>query len=188
MRHPGQLKTIQTLIQGRGSRLETLRFEAEIQLNRTQLVLEALPQTLGESVSVGQLRDGLLTLYVPKAAVASQLRFEEPNLVRVLSAHPLFFGIRRIQCRVRPAPVLPTPAPAQQHPHSDIAETALHQIAQLFASSSLRPHDPAMDGQGLDSPQHGRRSPRHSDADRKTTVATVDCSTHDHCDGQHNDR
>ena len=102
MRDPGQLKSLRTLINRSGSHLETLQLEASIQAKRAQIIESLLPNDLKHEVATGDLNSGLLTLYVPQAALAAKLRFEEYSLIDALQNDPLFRGIRRIQCRVRP--------------------------------------------------------------------------------------
>jgi hypothetical protein len=102
LRDPGQLKSLRTLINRSGSHLETLQLEASIQAKRAQIIESLLPTELKHEVATGDLNSGLLTLYVPQAALAAKLRFEEYSLIEALQSDPLFRGIRRIQCRVRP--------------------------------------------------------------------------------------
>jgi hypothetical protein len=102
LRDPGQLKSLRTLINRSGSHLETLQLEASIQAKRAQIIESILPNDLKHEVATGDLNSGILTLYIPQAALASRLRFEEYSLIDVLKQDPLFRGIRRIQCRVRP--------------------------------------------------------------------------------------
>ena len=102
MRHPGQLKSLTSLINTSGTHLETLRIEASIQAQRAKKILQALPDDLNELVQVGDLAHGLLYLYVPTSAVATQLRFKEIDLLQALENDLLFAGLKRIQCRIRP--------------------------------------------------------------------------------------
>lgn len=102
MRDPGQLKSLRTLINRSGSHLETLQLEASIQAKRAQIIESLLPTELKHEVATGDLNSGLLTLYVAQAGLATRLRFEEYSLIDALRSDPLFRGIRRIQCRVRP--------------------------------------------------------------------------------------
>lgn len=102
MRHPGQLKTLKSLVNRSGSHLDTLRFEADIQAKRAEVIREQLPAQFRDKVVTGDLKLGLLTLYVPHSSLATQLRFEERALIELLSDQPLFKGIRRLQFRVRP--------------------------------------------------------------------------------------
>ncbi len=41
-------------------------------------------------------------MYVSTASLAAKLRFEEYALIEALQDDPLFRGIRRVQCRVKP--------------------------------------------------------------------------------------
>jgi len=87
--------------------------EASIQAQRAQTVESWLPTDLKHEVATGDLNSGLLTLYVPQAALAARLRFEEYSLIEALQSDPLFRGIRRIQCRVRPRKADPPPSPVK---------------------------------------------------------------------------
>ena len=101
MRDPGQLKSLRTLLNRSGSRLQTLQLEASIHAKRARAIKNALPKDLRPKIVAGNLHSGLLTLYVPTASLATRLRFEENNLIEKLREDPLFRGIRRIQCRVK---------------------------------------------------------------------------------------
>ena len=102
MRDFGHLKSLRTLINRSGTRLESLKLEASIQAQRTFRIQKLLSHILNDPVAIGDLSHGLLTLYVPHAALATKLRFEEASLIDALKGDPLFRGIRRIQCRVKP--------------------------------------------------------------------------------------
>lgn len=102
MRQPGQLKSISSLIKKRGTHLETLSIEASIHAQRAEKIFKVLSDDLNELVSPGNLTHGILTLFVPSASVATRLRFEELGLLKALRTEPLFSGLKRIQCRIRP--------------------------------------------------------------------------------------
>ena len=87
---PGQLKSLRTLINRSGSHLETLQLDASIQAQRAQIIQSLLPTDLQHEVATGDLNSGLLTLYVPQAALAARLRFEESSLIDALQSDPLF--------------------------------------------------------------------------------------------------
>lgn len=138
MRQPGQLKSLMSVLNRSGSHLDTLKFEADIHAERSRLIHELLPSSLATEVSTGELNQGLLTLYVPVAGLASQLRFEEPRLIDALKQHPLFPGIRRLQCRVRPKATAPhPPAPAKREPSPKAAE-ALEALSKTLTDDELR--------------------------------------------------
>lgn len=101
LRDPGQLKTLRTLINRSGSRLQTLQLEVSIHAKRARAIENILPRDLRHKIVAGNLHLGLLTLYVPTASLATKLRFEENALIEKLRDDPLFRGIRRIQCRVK---------------------------------------------------------------------------------------
>jgi len=138
MRHPGQLKSLSSLLKQRGSHLDTLKLEAEIQATRANQVEDLLTPNLRAHVTTGDLHQGLLTLYVPSAALASELRFEEMRLVQALEDHPLFRGLRRIQIRVRPrAPI----TPPEQAPHRTAdpqAASVLNAYAETLTDAELK--------------------------------------------------
>ena len=102
MRDPGQLKSLRTLLNRSGSHLQTLQLEVSIHAERARTIENLLPEDLRHKIAAGNLQSGLLTLYVPTASLVAKLRFEENTLIEKLQNDPLFRGIRRIQCRVRP--------------------------------------------------------------------------------------
>ncbi|MBH95927.1 MAG: hypothetical protein CMD87_01525 [Gammaproteobacteria bacterium] len=102
LRDPRQLKSLTTLLNRSGSHLQTLQLAASIHTKRAHTIQNLLPKNLKQKVATGDLNSGLLTLYVPTASLATGLRFEERTLIEKLQDDPLFRGIRRIQCRVKP--------------------------------------------------------------------------------------
>jgi hypothetical protein len=140
LRDPGQLKSLRTLINRSGSHLETLQLEASIQAKRAQIIESLLPLDLKHEVATGDLNFGLLTLYVAQADLATRLRFEECSLIDALQSDPLFRGIRRIQCRVRP----------QHYPQKTVvtktiqpnakAGSSIQKFAETLADEELKGH------------------------------------------------
>jgi hypothetical protein len=138
MRHPGQLKSLSSLLKQRGSHLDTLKLEAEIQSRRAAQVTALLSSHLQTQVTPGDLHQGLLTVYVPSAALASELRFEERRLVQSLRDQPLFRGLRRIQVRVRP-PIKSTAPDAVRHRDADPeAARTLNAFADTLEDEELK--------------------------------------------------
>ena len=138
MRHPGQLKSLSSLLKQRGSHLDTLKLEAEIQSARADQVTDLLTSQLRTQVTTGDLHQGLLTLYVPSAALASELRFEEMRLVQSLQNHALFRGLRRIQIRVRPCSQITAPEKALQRTADPKAASALNAYAETLSDVELK--------------------------------------------------
>lgn len=138
MRHPGQLKTLKSLVNRSGSHLDTLRFEADIQAKRAEVIREQLPAQFRDKVITGDLKLGLLTLYVPHSSLATQLRFEEQAFIASLRDQPLFKGIRRLQFRVRPsAPKLSPTAPIKA-PTSEQGGAALSAYSETVSDPELK--------------------------------------------------
>ena len=138
MRDLGQLKSLQTLINRSGSRLKTLRLEASIQEKRARRLEDLLPDLLNHEVITGDLNHGLLTLYVPHAALASKLRFEERNLIDKLQIDPLFRGIRRIQCRVRSIEKPQTTSPKTTTISSVTAGASIQEFSETLKDDDLK--------------------------------------------------
>ncbi len=138
MRQPGQLKTLTSVLNRSGSHLDTLKFEAEIHEERSRVIHQLLPDGLKSNVSTGELTQGLLTLYVPAAAHAAQLRFEEMRLIGALESHPLFPGIRRLQCRVRPLPKAPAEKAVSIRTPQPKVGAALESFAETLEDDELK--------------------------------------------------
>lgn len=138
MRHPGQLKSLNSLVNRSGSHLDTLRFEAKIQAQRAAFVRDVLPEDTRDLITTGDLKLGLLTLYVPHSGLASQLRFEEAQLVDALKTHALFRGLRRLQFRVRPAQRPSEPSPSHRAPVSASGGEALSAFSETLSDPELK--------------------------------------------------
>ena len=138
MRDPGQLKSLRTLINRSGSHLETLQLEASIQAQRAKIIESLLPTDLKHEVATGNLNSGLLTLYVPQAALAARLRFEEYSLIDALQSDPLFRGIRRIQCRVRPRKAEPPPSSVKPTRSNPKAAETIQQYSETLNDEELK--------------------------------------------------
>ena len=138
MRDPGQLKSLRTLINRSGSHLETLQLEASIQAKRAQIIESLLPSELKHEVATGDLNSGLLTLYVAQAGLATRLRFEEYRLIDALRSDPLFRGIRRIQCRVRPRHHEQKKVVTKTIQPSTIAGSSIQEFAKTLTDDELK--------------------------------------------------
>ena len=138
MRDPGQLKSLRTLINRSGSHLETLQLEASIQAKRAQIIESLLPTELRHEVATGDLNSGLLTLYVAQAGLATRLRFEEYSLIDALRGDPLFRGIRRIQCRVRPRHHEQKPVVTKTIQPSTKAGSSIREFAETLTDDELK--------------------------------------------------
>ena len=140
MRDPGQLKSLRTLINRSGSHLETLQLEVSIQTKRTQIIESLLPSELKNQVATGDLNSGLLTLYVAQAGLATRLRFEERSLIDTLRSDPLFRGIRRIQCRVRPRHHEQKTVVTKTIQPNTKAGSSIQEFAETLADEELKRH------------------------------------------------
>ena len=140
MRDPGQLKSLRTLINRSGSHLETLQLEVSIQARRAQIIESLLPSELKNEVATGNLNSGLLTLYVAQAGLATRLRFEECSLIDALRSDPLFRGIRRIQCRVRPRHHEQKTVITKTIQPNTKAGSSMQEFAETLADEELKRH------------------------------------------------
>lgn len=182
MRHPGQLKSLKSLLSSRGGGLDTLQLEAQMHQARAKKVLALLPEPYRTQVRLGDLEHGLLTLYVPSAELASKLRFEETTLLDSLSQDRLFQGIRRIQLRVRPIPpataFLTSPG---QRPPDPVAAEHLRTVASQLKDGSLKVRFQQLAERVSGNPPPDQNSPAHSVKDLQRESEVDDYSTHDHC-------
>jgi len=138
MRHPGQLKTLKSLVNRSGSHLDTLRFEAQIQAERAKVVSDLLPEAYRNQISTGDLKLGLLTLYVPHSSLAAQLRFEEQAMLDSLGDHPLFKGIRRLKFRIRPPMKAAPERPLNRAASSAEGSAALQAYSDTLSDPELK--------------------------------------------------
>ena len=189
MRHPGQLKSLQSLLNARGGGLDTLQLEAQLHQARAKTVLALLPEAYWTQVRLGDLEQGLLTLYVPSAALATKLRFEEQRLLASLTKDRLFQGIRRIQLRVRPTPpTLETPARSAQRMADPVAAAHLSAVASQLQDGPLKARFQQLAARVSGNPPPDQSLPMHSEMDPQTVSGAGDYSTHDHCAHRDNDQ
>ncbi|MDB9861922.1 DUF721 domain-containing protein [Litorivicinus sp.] len=138
MRHPGQLKTLRSLLNRSGTHLETLKLEANIQVQRGSMIDQLLGPELKEKVTTGDLKSGLLTLYVSDSGLSSRLRFMETSLIHSLQSESLFRGLRRIQLRVRPKTKNPSKKLASKIVPNPEAGKNLQQFSTTIADPELK--------------------------------------------------
>lgn len=181
MRHPGQLKSLKSLLTSRGGALDTLHLEARIHDDRAAKVQASLPEGYRTKVRVGDLDQGLLTLYVPSAEVASKLRFEEQTLLDALRSDRLFQGLRRIQMRVRPTPIAHQhqPSTAGRVPDT-VAGHHLNEVASQLHDPRLKARFQQLAARVSGNPPPDQSSPTHTERDPQIGSEATDYSAHDH--------
>jgi len=121
----------------RGNTVPALYGQA-LRLIELQKQLRALlPPSLGLHVSVGNCRNGILTVYADSAAWAARLRFEVPGLLKRLEETSPDAGIRTLRIRIRPPD--PAPAPVTGKPLLSAASARLLQdVAESIDDPALR--------------------------------------------------
>ena len=138
MRHPGQLKRLRSLTDISGTHLGNLKLKASIHALRVEKVLKVLPKTLSDSVQIGGLTHGLLTIYVPAATVATELRFQEEIFLQKLSTDPLFGGLKRIQCKVRPIGIKTISKTRKERIFSESAAKIILDYSETLSDEKLK--------------------------------------------------
>ncbi len=102
------------------------------------MIESLLPSELKHEVATGDLNSGLLTVYVAEAGLATRLRFEEYSLIDALRSDPLFRGIRRIQCRVRPQHHEQTTVVTKTIRPNTKAGSSIQEFAETLANEELK--------------------------------------------------
>lgn len=124
-------------ILARGTSVPAL-YEQALRLIELQKQLRSLlPPPLGDHVTVGNCRNGILTVYADSAAWAARLRFEVPGLLNRLNETSPDAGIRTLRTRIRPPD--PVAAPAAGKPLLSAASARLLQdVAESIDDPGLR--------------------------------------------------
>lgn len=105
-------KPVNPLQQARDQRLRGLLERAEQHRSLEDSVQALLPEKLTGKCRLGGIQNGELTLIVPDATLASQLRFQQRALLPALRQEPLLGKLWRIRVRVSPPVFRPaTPVP-----------------------------------------------------------------------------
>lgn len=114
-------------------------------LQHFQALLEKhLEPTITQHCRLGQYENGIITLLTHSAAIATQLRFQVPQLLSTLRQDPQFAGLRSIQIKI--AQYMPSytdeqspiPATAPQRYLSAETKAAMRHMAE-----TLTGNDPA---------------------------------------------
>lgn len=115
------------------SRLENLVQRAETHEVLESLIISYLPDSVRDRCRFASIRNGELTLMVPSSALASQLRFQQRQLLPQLRQEPALKNIWRIRVRVSP-PSFSTPRTAPKRHLS-------HENARLLESEAGQTED-----------------------------------------------
>lgn len=105
-----------------------LKHAKELALLNQQLIAY-LDKALVPYCKVANLSGNKLVLMVANGAIATNIRFQTPNLLRKFKENPLFSHIEMIQCKVRP-PQKATLAAAPRKP-APISAATIHMITEL---------------------------------------------------------
>ena len=108
MKRPKTLQNIQDAALSELFLAATQRGEEETR------VLNVLPSLLRNKCRYGGFKDGELTLIVPHSALATQVRYQQYEILQTLRQEALFRNAWRIRTRVAPPPAVHTPKPVKR--------------------------------------------------------------------------
>lgn len=130
-------KPVNPLNQARDQRLRGLLARAEQHRTLESRILSLLPEKLAGQCRLGGIQNGEMTLIVPNATVASQLRFQQRALLPALRREPQLEKLWRLRVRVSPRVPRPeTPVPERHLSHENAR--LLEQEAGHTRDESLR--------------------------------------------------
>ena len=95
-------KSIATLLQPNHRDLQTVLSKVKAITHLNQLVAPMLEASLRPHCQVANLSKGILVMLAANSSVATQLRYQSPDLLKKLQGNPSLRHIREIQCKVRP--------------------------------------------------------------------------------------
>ena len=154
LKHPDSLNC---LLKRPGSHLDMLRMSAKLNRDRSYHVMRLLPNHLSQNCYCGALVEGVLTIFVPNASIASILRFEENNLLQRIKKTPLFSTIVKIKFKITPSSlednIVPTSKKRPLHPQPEIA-SLLFDTANLIKDKELKKSFQQLASRLLDIPEH----------------------------------
>lgn len=94
--------------------LRELVTKAKLHRQAEQQVLSALPEAMAQGVRFVSYRDGELVLQAESSARASQLRFQQQEIMARLRTHEPFQFVWKVTVKVAPARVRDKPKPRKQ--------------------------------------------------------------------------
>lgn len=95
-------KSISSLLQPNHRDLQTVLSKVKAITNLNQLVTPILEENLRPYCQVANLCNGILVMLATNSSVATQLRYQTPDILKKLQGNPSLRHIREIQCKVRP--------------------------------------------------------------------------------------
>lgn len=99
MGRENNIKPVKDLI-FKGSRLHALTKNSQVFIKIDNTVMGALPSMLSDNCQTRSYRNGVLTLTTYSNAVATQLRYNAPNILSRLQKQPTLRDIVRIDIKV----------------------------------------------------------------------------------------
>ena len=99
MGRENNIKPVKDLI-FKGSRLHTMTKTSQVFARIDNIIMGSLPSMLSDNCQTRSYRHGILTLTTYSNAVATQLRYNTPNILSRLQKQPLFESIVRIDIKV----------------------------------------------------------------------------------------
>lgn len=127
---------INRLINASGSAVGRLVKQAERLLVLETLVLNALPDDCRAYCRLASYRNGILKLQSDNAGWATNIRFQQTQIIKQLKNYRPFKEIRQVQVKVKP--VYSQPRPTTKHkPISAAAARHLQEMADSFEEPQL---------------------------------------------------
>jgi len=99
MGRENNIKPVKDLI-FKGSRLHSMAKTSQVFARVDNIIMGSLPSMLSDNCQTRSYRHGILTLTTYSNAVATQLRYNTPNILSRLRKQPLLEGIVRIDIKV----------------------------------------------------------------------------------------
>lgn len=130
-------KPVAKILATQSSGLHTLLERAQYLQNLTQALRESLEPMLAEHVAIANLKEHTVVLTADSPAWLTQLRYQAPELLRILQQLPGLRSVSKVQLKIQ----APSSAPVSKPPRH-ISLSANN--AQLLESAAASTHDTAL--------------------------------------------
>ena len=157
MSRKANIKQVKDLI-FKGARLHSMAKTSKAFVGIDHAVMSILPSMLADNCQARSYNNNILTLTTHSSAVATQLRFNTPNILSRLKKHLLFKDILRIEIKVvatsknilQPQPKSQSSRPPVSSPNCKLLENTANNIDSTPLAESLRHLAQTLENYGKD--------------------------------------
>ena len=127
-------KPVANILSRHGSALTPLLERAQYLQQLTQALRDSLDAQLAEHITIANLREETAVITTDTPAWLTQLRYQAPNILRLLKAFPGLENLQKVQLKIQPASNTPPTGPSRRASLSTAS-------AQFLQSAALSTED-----------------------------------------------